>query len=48
VFLDAACYPHVAFHGPIEGLDGSSICYATSVSITTYDLKYDVNLVMSA
>jgi hypothetical protein len=48
VFLDAACYPDVAFHSPTEFRDGSSSCYATSLSVTKYELKYDINLVTSA
>ena len=45
MFLDAACYPDVSFHIPTEGRDGSSSCYATSLSVMTCDLKYDVNFV---
>jgi hypothetical protein len=47
VFLDAACYVDVFFHGPAEGREGSSSCYATALSVTTCDLKYDVNFVTS-
>jgi hypothetical protein len=48
VFLGAACYPDVAFHSPTEGRDASSSCYATSLSVTTCKLKYDINFVTSA
>jgi len=48
VFLDAACYPDLAFHSPTEGLDASNCCYATSLTVTTCELKYDVNFVTSA
>ena len=48
MFLDAACNPDVAFHSPTGGRDGSSSCYATSLSVSTYDLKHEVNLVTSA
>ena len=47
VFLDAAFYADVAFHSP-EGRDDSSSCYITSLSITTCDLKCNVNFVVSA
>jgi len=47
VFLDAACYPDVAFHSPTEGRDGSSSCCATALSVTTCELEYDVNFVTS-
>jgi hypothetical protein len=43
VFLDAVYYIDVAFHSPIEGRDASISCYATSHSVTTCELKYDVN-----
>jgi hypothetical protein len=48
VLLKAACYPDVAFHSPTEGRDVSSSCYATALSVTTCELKYDVNFVTSA
>ena len=48
VFLDAACYPDVAFHIPTDGRDGSSSCYATALSVRTCKLKYEVNFVISA
>ena len=48
MFLDSACYPDVAVHSPTEGRGGSSICYANSISVTTCDLKYDVNFVTLA
>jgi len=47
VFLDAACYLDVAFHSPNEGRDGSSSCYATSFSVSTYYLHYYGNFVTS-
>ena len=47
MFLDAACYPDVAFHSPTEGRDGSSISYANSFNVPTVDVKYDVNFVTS-
>ena len=47
VFLDAACFPDVAFHGPTEGRDVSSSCCATSLSEKTRELKYDVNFIAS-
>jgi hypothetical protein len=48
VFLDAACYHDVFFHSPTDGRDTSSSCSATSLSVTTCGLKYDVNFVASA
>ena len=48
MFLDAARYPDVVFHSPIEGRVGSNSCYATLLSETTCELKYDVNFVTSA
>jgi hypothetical protein len=48
VSLDAACYPDVAFHNPTASRNCSSSCYATSLSLTTCNLKYDVNFVTSA
>jgi hypothetical protein len=48
VFLDAACYTDVTFLSPIEGNDAFCSCYATSRSLTTYELKYYVNFVTSA
>ena len=47
MFLDAACYPDVAFHSPTEGRDVSNSCYATSISARTCALKYDVNFITS-
>jgi len=47
VFLDAACYTDVAFHIPTEGRGGPSSCYATSLSVSNYDLQYDVHFVTS-
>ena len=47
MFLDAACYPDVAFHSPTEGRDGSSSSYANSFNVPTVDVKYDVNFVTS-
>ena len=41
MFLDAACNPDVNFRNPIEGHVGSSSCYTTSNSVSTYDLKYE-------
>ena len=40
--LDAAFYHDVAFHCPTVGRDASRCFYATSVSVTTCELKYDV------
>jgi len=48
VFLDASCYPDVGFHSYTEGRDTSSSRYATSLSVTTCELKYDVKFVTSA
>ena len=48
MFLDAACYPDVAFHSPTEGRDFSSSCYATSLSVKKWELKYKVNFVTLA
>jgi len=48
VFLDAACYPDVSFHSPTDGRDAFSSCCATSLSVTTCEMKYDVNFVASA
>ena len=45
VFLDAACYPDVAVYIPNEGSDASNSCCANSLSVTTFDLKYDVTFV---
>jgi len=47
MLLDAACYPDVAFRIPTEGRDGSSSCYDSSLYVSTFDLKYDVNFVTS-
>jgi hypothetical protein len=47
VFLDATCYPDVAFHSPTEGHDDCSSCYATSLYVSTVDLNYDVKFVTS-
>jgi len=47
VFLDAACYLDVAFHSPTEGRGGPSSCYVISLSVSNYDLQYDVNFVTS-
>jgi hypothetical protein len=33
---------------PTEGHDASNSCYATSISVTTCELKYDVNFITSA
>jgi len=41
LLLDAACNSDVAFHNPIDGHDGSSSCSTTSISVSTYDLKYE-------
>jgi hypothetical protein len=43
MFLDAANYTDVAFRSPHEGRDAASSFYATSLSVTTCALKYDVN-----
>ena len=47
MFLDAACYRHLAFHNPTEDRGGPSSCYVTSLSVSNYDLQYDVNFVTS-
>jgi len=46
LFLDAACNPDVAFHNPIEGREGTSSCYTTSISVSIYDLKYEEILLL--
>ena len=48
MFFDAACYPDVAFRSATEGRDGSSSSYVTALSVTTCDLQYDVNFIVSA
>ena len=47
MFFNVTCYPDVAFHSPNEVHDGCSSCYVTSLYISTVDLKYEVNIVMS-
>ena len=48
MLLDAACYLDVIFHSYTEDRDVCSSCYTTSLSVSTCDLKYDVNFVTSA
>ena len=43
--LDPACYTEVAFLSPTEGRGGPCSCYANSLCVSNYDLRYDVNFV---
>ena len=44
VFFDAACYPDVNFRSSNEVRDDYSSCYATSLNVSTFDLKYYANI----
>jgi len=45
--FDATCYRDVAFRSPTDGRDSSKKCYDISIPAINFELKYDVNLVMS-